>query len=608
MKLSDTTAKNSFRYSWLLKRLFPYVKPFLGRILLGFLVAIPVGALDGVVAFSLKPYMDYVVGQKDWVFSLFGHSYTVTYSAMAIAIPFAVILFAVIQGTLRYLNTYLTDWSSQKITNTVKIALFDKLVYMDPSFYDENSSGVILTRYSNDPASASDGIVTYLRNFVTSLFGALSLIAVMLYSSWKLALIGVVVLCAAFIPVALIRKKVKATSNKNMVLGGGITTNFNETYNGNKVVKAYNLEERQRHIYNNKIWETFNNNMSLVKRTGWMSPIMYLIASCGIALVLGYGTFLITSGSMTAGSFASFVTSLLLLYKPVKTLGNTLTGLQGVFVAMGRVFELFDLNPEIVDKDNAIELKGLENFIEFDNVSFGYNEEQTVLKNINLRVQKDETLAIVGNSGGGKSTLVNLIPRFYDIDQGTILFDGVNIKEFKQESLRNNISMVFQDNFLFSGTIRENIMMGNKNATENELNHAIEYAHLEEMIADLPDGLDTVIGERGMALSGGQRQRVAIARAMIRNAPIVILDEATSALDNKSEAIVQKALDNLIKNKTVFVIAHRLSTIKNANRIAVINEGELVEIGNHDELMNIPNGQYKALYEMQYRKQEQGVA
>ena len=348
--------------------------------------------------------------------------------------------------------------------------------------------------------------------------------------------------------------------------------------------------------------------MSLVKRTGWMSPIMYLIASCGIALVLGYGTFLITSGSMTAGSFASFVTSLLLLYKPVKTLGNTLTGLQGVFVAMGRVFELFDLHPEIVDKENAIELKGLDNFIEFNNVSFGYNEEQTVLKNINLRVQKNETLAIVGNSGGGKSTLVNLIPRFYDITQGAILFDGVNIKEFKQESLRNNISMVFQDNFLFSGTIRENIMMGNKNATENELNHAIEYAHLEEMIADLPDGLDTVIGERGMALSGGQRQRVAIARAMIRNAPIVILDEATSALDNKSEAIVQKALDNLIKNKTVFVIAHRLSTIKNANRIAVINEGELVEIGNHDELMNIPNGQYKALYEMQYRKQEQGVA
>ena len=390
-----------------------------------------------------------------------------------------------------------------------------------------------------------------------------------------------------------------------MVLGGGITTNFNETYIGNRVIKAYCLQDRQRNIFKTKIWQTFDNNMSLVKRTGWMSPIMYLIASFGIALVLAYGTYLITNGSMTAGSFASFVTSLLLLYKPVKTLGNTLTGLQTVFVALGRVFELFDLYPQITDKKDAKSLKGLNDSIEFNNVTFGYNNENMVLKNINLKILKNETVAIVGNSGGGKSTLVNLIPRFYDIDNGSITIDGVNIKDFSINSLRNNISMVFQDNFLFSGTIRENIMMGNENATDEELNKAIEYAHLDEMIVDLPDGVDTVIGERGMSLSGGQRQRVAIARAIIKNSPIVILDEATSALDNKSEAVVQKALDNLIRNKTVFVIAHRLSTIKNATRIAVINEGELVELGSHEELMNIPNGQYKTLYEMQYRKQEQ---
>lgn len=605
MKLSETTAQNSFRYGWLVQRLFPYVKPFMGRVLLGLLVAIPVGALDGVVAFALKPYMDYVVGQQDWVFSMFGHSYTVSCSTMAIAIPFAVVLFAGVQGTLRYLNTYLTEWTSQKITNTIKISLFDKLVYMDTSFFDENSSGVILTRYFTDPEKASEGIVTYLRNFVASLFGALSLIAVMLYSSWKLAVIGVVVLCAAFIPVALIRKRVKATSNKNMVLGGGITTNFNETYMGNRVMKAYCLQDRQRSIFKTKIWQTFNNNMSLVKRTGWMSPIMYLIASFGIALVLAYGTYLITSGSMTAGSFASFVTSLLLLYKPVKTLGNTLTGLQTVFVALGRVFELFDIYPNIVDDVNARNLDGLSDSIEFKNVTFGYNDENTVLKNINLKISKNETIAIVGNSGGGKSTLVNLIPRFYDINSGSITIDGINIKDLKMDSLRNNISMVFQDNFLFSGTIRENIMMGNETASDEELNRAVEYAHLDEMVADLPDGLDTVIGERGISLSGGQRQRIAIARAIIKDSPIVILDEATSALDNKSEAVVQKALDNLIRNKTVFVIAHRLSTIKNATRIAVINEGELVELGSHDELMGIPNGQYKTLYEMQYRKQEQ---
>lgn len=604
MKLSDTTAKNSFRYGWLLNRIFPFIKPFLGRVFMGFLVAIPVGALDGVVAFALKPYMDYVVGQTDWTFSFLGHSYTVSWGAMAIAIPFAVVLFAGLQGVLRYLNEYLTSWTSQKITNTIKIKLFDKLVDMDTSFYDENSSGLILSRYLSDPDTASTSLVNYLKNLITGLFGAVSLIAVMLYSSWKLAIIGVAVLCVAFIPVALIRKRVKSTSNKNMVIGGSITTNFNETYSGNRVMRAYGLEQRQKDKFVSSVWQTFNNNMSLTKRAGWMSPLMYLIASFGIAIVLGYGTFLITSGSMTAGSFASFVTSLLLLYKPVKTLGNTLTGLQTIFVAMGRVFELFDYEPEIVDCENAVEMNGLNESIELKDVTFGYIKDHTVLKNINLKINKNETLAIVGNSGGGKSTLVNLIPRFYDINSGEILFDGQNIKNIKLSSLRNNISMVFQDNFLFSGTIRENILMGNPKATDEEINQAVEYAHLEEMIADLPEGLDTVIGERGTSLSGGQRQRVAIARAMIKNAPIVILDEATSALDNKSEAIVQKALDNLIKNRTVFVIAHRLSTIKNATRIAVINEGELVELGTHDELMNIENGQYKSLYEMQFRRQE----
>lgn len=604
MKLKDTTAKNSFKYSWLLGRIFPFIKPFMVRVILGFLVAIPVGVLDGVVAFALKPYMDYVVGQKDLVFQVLNHTFTLSWSLMAVAIPFGVVLFAVVQGVLRYLNEYLTDWTSQKITNTVKIALFNKLVYMDTLFFDENTSGVIITRYLSDTDTAANGVVNNVKTVITSLFGALSLIGVMLYSSWKLALIGVFVLCIAFLPVALIRKKVKATSNRNMVIGGNITTDFNETYSGNRVMRAYNLEERQKEKFTEQVWLGFRNNMSLIKRTGWMSPLMYLIASFGIAIVLGYGTHLITSGYMTAGSFASFVTSLLLLYKPVKTLGNTLTGFQNIFVAMGRVFELFDIEPEIKDDNKCVKFEGLKNNIEFKDVNFEYVKDHPVLRNLNLTVNKNETLAIVGNSGGGKSTLVNLIPRFYDVTTGSILIDGINIKEFSMKSLRQNISMVFQDNFLFSGTIKENIMMGNPNASEEKLNEVIEAAHLKEMLNELPDGIDTYLGERGTTLSGGQRQRVAIARAMIKESDIVILDEATSALDNKSELIVQKALDNLMKNKTVLVIAHRLSTIKNADRIAVINEGELIELGNHEELMNIPNGQYKALYEMQFKKQE----
>lgn len=604
MKLSHTTAQNSFKYGWLLSRIFPYIRPYMFRIICGFLVAIPLGLLDGVTAFALKPFMDYVVGKQDWVFHLFGNEYTLTWQLFAFLIPFGVVAFAGFQGVLRYLNDYISAWTSQRITNDVKFDLFHKLIYMDPQFYDENPSGIIITRYMGDPQTASAGIVDQLKTITTSLFGAMGLICVMLYSSWKLAFIGVLVLCIAFIPVALIRKRIKEASNKNMVIGGNITTNINETYNGNKVMAAYGLQERQEKYFRDQIWKAFNVNMSLTKRAAWMSPLMYLIASCGIATVLGYGTHLITSGDMTAGSFASFVTSLLLLYKPVKTLGNTMTGIQNIFVAMGRVFELFDLEPAIKNKKDAIELKGLNNKIEFQNVCFEYVLNQPVLKNLSLTINKNETLAVVGNSGGGKSTLVNLLPRFYDIKSGSIKFDGIDIRDFSISSLRQNIAMVFQDNFLFTGTIKENILMGNPNATEEELNRAIESAHLQEMIADLPDGLDTLLGERGMTLSGGQRQRVAIARAMIKNAPIVILDEATSALDNKSEAVVQKALDNLIQNKTVFVIAHRLSTIKNADRIAVINEGELVELGNHEELMNIENGQYKALYEMQFKKQE----
>ena len=605
MKLDATTASNSFRYGWLLAKVWPYIKPYLFRVFLGFLVAIPLGLLDGVTAFALKPYMDYVIGGKSLEFTMFNHNFAITSMQMAVILPIGVILFAAFQGVLRYLNGYLSTWTSQRITNDMKFDLFEKLVHMHPQFFDENSSGVIIQRYMNDPQTASTGIVDQIKTITTSIFGALGLIAVMLYSSWKLAIIGVVVLIVAFVPIAIIRKRIKSASNKNMVIGGNITTNINETYSGNKVMAAYELQDRQDRYYKQQTWDSFNVNMSLYKRAGWMSPIMYIIASFGIATVLGFGTYLINSGQMTAGAFASFVTSLLLLYKPVKTLGNTLTNIQNLFVALGRVLELFDLETEIKDCENPIELKGFNEGISFEHVNFEYIPGHPVLKDLNLSIKKNETLAIVGNSGGGKSTIVNLIPRFYDIKSGSIKIDGIDIRNYSIKSLRHNISMVFQDNFLFSGTIRENIMMGNPNATEAELKQAIESAHLEETVADLPDGLDTFLGEKGTTLSGGQRQRVAIARAMLRNAPIVILDEATSALDNESEAIVQKAMDNLMVNRTVFIIAHRLSTIKNADRIAVINEGELVELGTHEELINLADGQYRALYEMQFKKQEE---
>ena len=604
-KLQNTVSKDAFNYKYLLGKIFPYIKPVLPRAIINLIIAVPLGLLDGVVALALKPYLDFVInGDPEHTWSFLGFSVH-SQAFLAAIIPFGIIAFALFQGVLKYLSNYLTDWTGQKISMSLKKDLFRKLTSMDPQFFDVNSSGIVLTRFLSDPDAASRNIIDMLKSFIATFFGLIGLVGVLLYNSWKLAIIGVTIMAIAVTPVTLIRKRIKKVSNATMVVGGNMTTNFNETFAGNKIMTAYNLQDDQNKKFDSQIMEQFHLAMSLTKRVGWMSPIMYFVCSIGIALVMAYGNHLILSGQMTAGSFASFVTSLLLLYKPTKTLGNTLTNLQGVFVAMSRVFELFDLQPQIKSGEKAIQLKGLDNSIDFKNVNFEYEPDTPVLKNFSLHINKGETIALVGNSGGGKSTVVSLLPRFYDVTSGEIDFDGIDIRNFELNSLRQNISFVFQDNFLFSGTIKDNIMMGNEHASEAEIEKVVAMAHLDEFTASLEKGLYTFVGERGTTLSGGQRQRVAIARAMLKDAPIVILDEATSALDNKSEAIVQKALDNLIKNKTVFVIAHRLSTIKNADRIAVVDEGVLAELGTHDELMQIENGKYKYLYEMQFKNQEE---
>lgn len=599
-KLKDTLSKDAFRYGYLIKKIVPFIKPHLGRIILNMIIAVPLGLLDGVVAFALKPYMDCVINGKTW--SMFG--LTIEQNTLALVIPFGIVLFALVQGLLKYTNNYLTDWTGNKIANALKVELFRKLTSLDPKFYDINSSGLVLTRFLTDPDTASKNIINSIKNFIMTSFGIVGLVGVLLYNSWRLAIIGVVIMAFAITPVTLIRKRIKKVSNATMVVGGDMTTNFNETFAGNKIMTAYNLQELQNRKFEDQIKQQFDLTISLTKRVGWMSPIMYFVCSIGIALVMYYGNHLIITNQMTAGAFASFVTSLLLLYKPVKNLGGTLTDLQTTFVALGRVFELFDLVPHIKNKENPVKMNGLNSGIDYDNVYFEYEKDIPVLKHFSLHVNKGETIALVGNSGGGKSTAVNLLPRFYDVVCGNIKFDGIDIRDYEINSLRNNISFVFQDNFLFSGSIKDNILMGKENATDEEIANVVKMAHLDEFLHTLENGINTYVGERGASLSGGQRQRVAIARAMIKNAPIVILDEATSALDNESEAIVQKALDNLMQNKTVFVIAHRLSTINNADRVAVINEGELVELGTHEELMSIPEGNYKHLYEMQFKNQE----
>lgn len=405
----------------------------------------------------------------------------------------------------------------------------------------------------------------------------------------------------ALLPLAYVRRLIKNVVTEQVKEGGTILTKYNETYSGNKTVASYNLQKRMYDKYDSTLKRLFKLGIKMVQKTAWLTPMMHIMVSIGVGAVIGFGSYLIVNGTITSGSFVSFITALIMLYNPVKNIGKSFNAVQVSFLAIERISEVLDLEPEIKSLPNAVELKKIKKNIKFENVDFEYDAGAPVLKNISLDVKAGTTMAFVGNSGGGKSTIVSLLPRFYDVCGGRILIDGTDIREFDINSLRDKIAVVFQDNFLFGGTLRDNILLGKPDATEKEIETAVKMACLDDFVADLEKGLDTEIGERGALLSGGQRQRLSIARAFVKNAPIVILDEATSALDNKSEAVVQKAIENLMKDRTVFVIAHRLSTVQNADRIVVINDGQIVESGTHKELLELENGAYRTLYNAQFK-------
>ncbi len=585
-----STVINNQRFFKNYKRMWPYVKPVWFRALCSMLICIPIGSLDAVIALALKPYMDLVMVEKS--------------VASPWYIPIGIVAFTSVQGGLKYLSSYLSTWVGGKITNGLKFDLFKKLLTFETSYYDKRNSGDIVFQFNNMADSACSGLLDNLSVFTQRIFSSISLVCVLFYNSWQLALIAVVVLGCAFAPVAKIQKRIKGVMEKTVVADAAIITEYNEVFAGNKTITSYNLQNNETNKFKDILKNVFNLRIKMVQKTQWLSPMMHVIVSVGIAAAIGYGSHLIMSNQITSGNFVSFITALILLYTPVKNIGNNLNAVQFSFFAIEGIFNQLDTLPKIRDKENPITLKGITSNIKFSGVNFEYVPNTPILKNINLDVKKGQTIAFVGNSGGGKTTIVNLIPRFYDIKAGSISIDGIDIRDYSLQSLRQNIAVVFQDNFLFSGTIKENILLGNENATDEQIQKAVKMAYLEEFISTLKDGLNTQIGERGILLSGGQKQRVAIARAFLKDAPIIILDEATSALDNKAEAIVQKAIDNLMQDKTVFVIAHRLSTIQNADKIVVINQGEIVEEGNHEDLLKIENGAYKALYEMQFKKQE----
>lgn len=567
--------------------ILPYFKPYLNRTFLALGLAVPIGALDAVIALSLKPYMDVVMMDKQMQSTWF--------------LPILIVLFTTLQGGLNYLATYMNDWVGGRVTNDLKRDLYEKLMHQTCGFFDKQTSGKILKAYNNDAEKSCAGLISNIKTIISRIFSSISLVGVLFYNSWFLAIIAVFVLTCAMVPLVKIKSAIKEIYNRSEGENAKVLTTYNEAFAGHKVISAYNLYDLKQKQFDKLTYNVFGLKIKITQHTAWLSPLMHIIVSVGIAAVIGIGSLMIVKNKLSAGQFVSFITALIMLYTPIKGLGNNAKNMTTCLCAIERVVSKLEKVPAVIDKEDAVDFPEFNDKISFKDIKFSYVKGKRVLNGISFDVKKGETVALVGNSGGGKSTIVNLLPRFYNVKNGDLTFDGVSINSIKIDSLRAHIAMVFQDNFLFDGTIRDNILIGNLNATEDEIMNAVKESYLEDFINSLEKGLDTQIGERGMLLSGGQKQRIGIARAFLKDAPILVLDEATSALDNQAEHIVQQAIENLMKDRTVFVIAHRLSTIQNADRILVIKDGNLVESGSHNELIEIPNGEYKKLYEMQFK-------
>ncbi len=588
--LSNTQDQKATSFLRGYRQFWPFLRPYLPLASLGIFLSIPVGALDAVVAYFLKPFMDDVMIAQEQSFAQY--------------VPVFIIAFTVVQGLLIYLAALVNGYVGGKLNFSIRTALYDKLLSFDSRFYDVNNSGSVIFRFFNDAESASSGLISNIRLFLTKFFSSVSLVCVLLYNSWQLTVLALGVLVILVVPLKIVRKRIKQIITRSVSGSTVIITLYNETTVGNRVIKVFNLKERMRQVFSDKADYLFRIGFKLTRDTEWLSPVMHLVSAIGVAGVLYYGVHLILTGVITSGAFVSFLAAFIMLYTPLKSIGNNYIKVQQALLALDRIYELLESRTfeDGLNEGDKI-LTGIKKSIEFKDVHFSYTDDREILKGVSFKVPAGKKIALVGNSGGGKTTVCSLIPRLYEADRGQILIDGIDITGVTLESLRSQIAMVFQDSFLFQDTIRNNIICAKPDATEEEIQTAIKSAYLDEFISSLPDGLDTMLGERGVTLSGGQKQRMAIARAIIKNAPLVILDEATSALDNKSEKVVQKALDSLMKGRTTIVIAHRLSTIRDSDLILVVNDGLIVERGTHEELLK-QQGAYAALYLSQFKAQE----
>jgi len=566
------------------KRLFSMIKNNRFRLYFAMFCSLVIAATTAASAYLLKPALDDIFINKD--------------ATMLKVLPIAVIVLYFCRGLGTYGQEFFMNYVGESIIKELRNTLYSRIQDLPVAFFQKEKTGVLMSRITNDVNMVKLMVSTTVTGTIRDLFTIVGLIGLLFYLDWKMALVALTVLPLAFYPVMKFGQRVRRVSTGCQESMADMNSFLHETFSGNKIVKAFGMESYEKRRFYGKTHNLFKLEMKAVIARSLSSPVMEFLAGIGIAFVIWFGGMYVIKGTYTAGTFIAFLAAVLMLYDPVKKLSHLNNAVQQGLASVDRIFEIVEMESDIHDSDNPATIRNESHSVTFRDVSFQY-DETVVLNHINLHASPGEVLALVGMSGGGKTSLVNLIPRFYDVTNGTVLIDDIDIKTIAISSLRDQIAIVTQEPILFNDTIKNNIAYGNRNASDKEIEDAAKAAYAFSFIQSFPDTFNTTIGELGSRLSGGEKQRICIARALLKDAPILILDEATSSLDAEAEMLVQKALENLMQGRTTFVIAHRLSTVDYADRIIVLVDGKIVEEGKQEDLLAKKKEYYK-LYQMQF--------